>query len=115
MATELQINPSTTNQTTVVLKFVGSLDATNLDMVEKAVDDQLLSDSIKKLIFDFSELEYLNSKAIGLMVGLSQKVAAKDATLLLAALLSNVEDIITVVGLNQIIPVAKTVEEAEEM
>ena len=49
------------------------------------------------------------------MVGLSQKVASKDATLYLTALLSNVEDIITVVGLNQIIPVTKTVEEAMEM
>ena len=48
MATELHITPSVINQSTVVLKFVGSLDATNLDAVENVVIDKIYSGSIKK-------------------------------------------------------------------
>jgi len=116
MATELLIDVSSAdpNDPTVkVVRFTGSLDATNLEQAEAVVDEQLLPGTVKKLVFDFSALEYLNSRAVGFLVSLSQKAAAAHAVLILAGLKPNVEDIITIVGLNQIIPVVKSVEEAK--
>lgn len=115
MATELHISASANDNGIVVLRFVGSLDATNLDAADAAVDQQLATKTVKKIVLDLSDLEYLNSKAVGFLVGVSQKVAQANGTLVLASLRPNVEDIITVVGLNQIIPVAHTVEEAKAM
>lgn len=115
MATELTISVTSNEGGCAVLRFVGSLDATNLDRADAAVDELLVTGSVRKIVLDLSDLEYLNSKAVGFLVGVSQKVAQANATLVLAALRSNVEDIITVVGLNQIIPVVRTVEEAKSM
>ncbi len=115
MATELTLSAAHLDSQTSVVTFVGSLDATNIDRAEAIVDEQMLGGTVKRVILDFSALEYLNSRAVGFLVSLSQKVAASNAMLILAALRPNVDDIITVVGLNQIIPVAPTVEEAKTM
>ena len=116
MATELLLSTSTDPQLPGVriVHFTGSLDATNLDLAEAKVDEMLLPEgTVTKIVFDFTNLDYLNSRAVGFLVSLSQKVAAAKAVLVLAGLKPNVEDIVTIVGLNQIIPVVKSVEDAK--
>ena len=111
MATELHLTPQHRTPSTITVKFVGSLDATNLEDAEKLILEQAIPGTTKAMVFDFAELDYLNSKAVGFLVNLSQKLAASNITLVLSALKPNVEDIITIVGLDQIIPVTKTVDD----
>lgn len=97
-----------------LVKFAGQLDESNVD--EKA---KLLYQVIEEggenlvLIFEFSDLEYMNSKSIGYLTDWYGKLSAKNGKIVIAHARENIVDILQVVGLTQLITCYATVEEAK--
>lgn len=97
-----------------LVKFAGQLDESNVD--EKA---KLLYQVIEEggenlvLIFEFSDLEYMNSKSIGYLTDWYGKLSAKNGKIVIAHARENIVDILQVVGLTQLITCYPTVEEAK--
>jgi anti-sigma B factor antagonist len=86
----------------VLLKISGriSLGRDCLD-VEWAVDD-LIRDQRKKVVFDLSGLEYLDSTGIGVLVMCSGKMSATGGQLRLASLQPRIAELMRVTRLDQI-------------
>src|SRR3989338_3155143 len=100
-----------------VLKIVhvsGQLDESNVDDQSKNIY-QLIEANPKNLflIFDFSQLEYLNSKAIGYLTDWYGKISAEGGKISIAMAKDNITDILSVVGLTQLIPCYLTLDEAK--
>lgn len=97
-----------------IVKVAGQLDESNVDEQSKVVY-QLIEQNPKHLhlIFDFSELEYLNSKAIGYLTDWYGRVSAEAGKITIAMAKNNIVDILQVVGLTQLIPCHKTLDEAK--
>ncbi|MGE3278269.1 MAG: STAS domain-containing protein [Candidatus Altimarinota bacterium] len=98
---------------TQLVKFVGQLDETNIeDQAQKIY--QIMEGDVKNLVFDFSELSYLNSKSIGYIADWQQKISQKGGKLVIVGAKENIFDILDVVGLANIIPIVDTEEDAKK-
>jgi len=97
-----------------IVKVSGQLDESNVDEQAKTLY-QLIETNPKNLylIFDFSELEYLNSKAIGYLTDWYGKVSGDGGKIAIAMARDNIVDILQVVGLTQLIPCHATLDEAK--
>lgn len=97
-----------------IIKISGQLDESNVDDQSKTIYDVLTANPQNLyLIFDFSELEYLNSKAIGYLTDWYGKVSATSGKIALAEGKDNIVDILNVVGLTQLITCHSTLDEAK--
>lgn len=108
------IPTSVADKVAKMVKFQGQLDESNVD--EKA---KILYEIIEKnpknlhLIFDFEELEYMNSKSIGYLTDWYGKVSEGQGKIAIAKARSNILDILQVVGLTQLINCFPTLDEAK--
>jgi stage II sporulation protein AA (anti-sigma F factor antagonist) len=119
MATPVQITTEdlqSSQQGTVIklIHVVGQLDETNIDEQAKSIY-QLIEATPQglSLVFDFSGLEYMNSKSIGYLTDWYSKVSAGGGKLVVAAAPANILDILQVVGLTQLVQAFATLDEAK--
>lgn len=97
-----------------LIKFSGQLDESNVDENAKKIYKLIdVIDTKPLFIFDFSELEYMNSKSIGYLTDWYGKISAKEGKIVIIGAKENILDILQVVGLTQLIDNYSTVEEAK--
>jgi anti-anti-sigma factor len=107
--------PATTQgQVAKTIKFQGQLDESNVDEKAKLLY-QVLEQNPQHLflLFDFEELEYMNSKSIGYLTDWYGKVSEGGGRIVVAKTRSNILDILQVVGLTQLINCYPTLDEAK--
>ncbi len=103
-------------KTIKVVTLAGQLDESNVDESVKTVYDAIATAAQgMSFIIDFENLVYLNSKAVGYITDWYGKITAKQGKMVLTKLPANINDILTVVGLTRIVPVAQTMEEAKSL
>lgn len=97
-----------------LVKFQGQLDESNVDEKAKIIYD-LVEQNPQNLylLFDFEELEYMNSKSIGYLTDWYGKVTEGGGKIVVAKTRSNILDILQVVGLTQLINCYATLDEAK--
>lgn len=98
-----------------IVKFEGQLDETNVDTEAQKIY-QIFNESADKkmiLIFDLSNLTYLNSKSIGYITDWYNKAIETGGKIFIASAHDNVMDVLRVVGLTNIIEFHLTIEEAK--
>lgn len=107
--------PATTqNQAVKLVKFQGQLDESNVDEKSKVIYSLIeLNPKNLYLLFDFEELEYMNSKAVGYLTDWYGKIAEAQGKIVIAKAKSNILDILQVVGLTQLISTYPTLDEAK--
>ena len=108
------VESTTPGMVVKIAKFVGQLDESNVD--EKAQQIyQLIEQNPTNLnlIFDFEDLEYMNSKSIGYLTDWYGKVYENGGKIVLAKTRPNILDILQVVGLTQLIKTFATIDEAK--
>lgn len=99
-----------------LITLEGQLDESNVDAFAPKVYEiieQLPENS--SLIIDLEKLSYLNSKSIGYISDFYTQLLNKNSKLLLAKPASNIRDIFNVVGLDQVISITQTLEEAKNL
>lgn len=105
---------STPDVAAKLVKFQGQLDESNVDEKAKIIYDLLEKNPQNLyLLFDFEELEYMNSKSIGYLTDWYGKVTEGGGKIAIAKTRSNILDILQVVGLTQLINCYATLDEAK--
>lgn len=94
--------------------FAGQLDESNIDEKSQTIY-QLITQFPKglNLIFDFEKLEYMNSKSIGYLTDWYGKVTEGGGHLVIIKAKPNIVDILSVIGLTQLIPMFGSLDEAK--
>jgi len=101
-------------KTVKLVRIVGQLDESNVDEQAKSIYQVIESvPSGLSLIFDFTGLEYMNSKSIGYLTDWYSKVSASGGKVVIAAARDNILDILQVVGLTQLVNAYATLDEAK--
>ena len=101
-------------KTVKLIRIVGQLDESNVDEQAKSIYQVI--ESIPQglsLVFDFSGLEYMNSKSIGYLTDWYSKVSANGGKVVIASARDNILDILQVVGLTQLVNAYATLDEAK--
>ena len=99
-----------------IVKIVGQLDESNVD--DKSQEIYKLIESIQpgqklNVAFDFSGLEYMNSKSIGYLTDWYSKITGSGGKICISGAKDNITDILQVVGITQIITCYASLEEAK--
>jgi len=108
---DLQITEIETVPTARVLRFVGDLDATN---VEKALNHvtELFEAGYTKLIADFKQLRYVNSTGLGILLHISRAAREKKGCFKIANINENVYEIIEIIGATSLLEIYDDLDRA---
>ena len=90
----------------------GELDEVSIEALKEEIDKHLANGTVARLIFDCTNLDFINSKGIGYLVSVHTHLAKDGHMMIIAAANEPVMDVISLVGLTTIIPYFATVEEA---
>ncbi len=97
---------------TLIAKIEGELDHhTSID-VREIIDEEISKSRITNLIFDFTDLKFMDSSGIGVVIGRYKKIEKLNGKLCLTTLNPHIKRIVTISGLHKIIPVYNNVQEA---
>lgn len=108
---ELQISDLDNVPHGKLIKFMGDLDATN---VESTLDQvtKLIKDGYVKIVADFRNLRYVNSTGLGILLHFSKTAKEKSGCFKIANVNDNVYEIIEIIGANTLLDIYDNVEEA---
>lgn len=84
----------------LTLQVKGELNVANSKELEEVISNS--SKGIKKLVFDFSELEYISSAGLRVLL-IAQKIMIKQGEMIVCGCNENVMDIFTITGFKDIL------------
>ena len=88
----------------------GRLDAATAPIAEEEIKKMLAGEE-NRLLFDLSDLEYLSSGGLRVILSAAKEIGRRDGKVVLAALKPYVYEIFEVSGFTTMIPLKDTVEE----
>jgi anti-sigma B factor antagonist/stage II sporulation protein AA (anti-sigma F factor antagonist) len=93
-----------------IIEIEGRMDASNAAIAEAEIN-KALEDDQKRLLFDLSELEYLSSGGLRVILGAAKEMRRREGKVALAALAEYVYEIFEISGFTAMIPIKDTIEE----
>jgi len=94
-----------------LVRFIGDLDATNVETVLEKVF-ALLCDGYVNIIADFGKLRYVNSTGLGILLHFSKSAQEKGGSFKIANVNENVYEIIEIIGAMSLLQIYDNLEEA---
>ena len=95
----------------IILRVKGKLDATLSPNIEKKAVD-LISKEHTKLLLDLTDVSYVNSAGLRMLLSIKKQTKAAHGKFILCALKNEVMEIIKICGFDHVLEIAKTEEEA---
>lgn len=97
-----------------VITLSGQLDESNIDNFAPKIYEFINAGGEgTNYILDIENISYMNSKSIGYISDWYSKIISKGGKLIIAKPAANIRDILNVVGLDKVIPLSQTLEEAK--
>lgn len=109
-----EITPPQPNMTARLVRFIGQLDESNIDLNSKVIYD-VIAQHPKDfyLLLDFSKLEYMNSKSIGYLTDWYGKITEGGGKIVIAGAPQNVHEILLAVGVTELVKCYDNLDEAK--
>jgi anti-anti-sigma factor len=98
----MQISTRTSNDIHIV-GIAGSLDSTTSPEAQKSLDSVLTS--AKKVVLDFSQLDYISSAGLRILLGAAKQLRGKGGTLGMFGLNQSVREVFEISGFSSILSV----------
>lgn len=105
----MQISTRTSNDIHIVA-IAGSLDSTTAPEAQKAIDAVLIG--ARKVALDFSELDYISSAGLRVLLGAAKHLRASGVTLRMFGLNQSVREVFEISGFSTILAVYPSEAEA---
>jgi anti-anti-sigma factor len=95
----------------LILRLDGRLDAATTSILDRKIQT-LIDEGHIRIALDFSDLEYLSSAGMRVLLSESRKLHAKKGAFLLFSLSSEIEDVLKMAGFDRILLIFPTEKEA---
>ncbi|MCA9024042.1 MAG: STAS domain-containing protein [Planctomycetaceae bacterium] len=97
-----------------VAKFVDKkiLDETNIQIIGNQLFGLVEDDGRKKIILDFSNVEYLSSAALGKLITMDKKVKTAGGKLRLCSIRPDIYEVFAITKLNQVFDIKDDQDQA---
>jgi anti-sigma B factor antagonist len=93
----------------LIIKIDGRLDAATSPSADETIKKTMIEDS-NKLLFDLSDLEYLSSGGLRVILSAAKEIRRRKGKVALCCLNHYVDEIFEVSGFKSMIPIKDTVE-----
>ncbi|SHH25369.1 anti-sigma F factor antagonist [Tepidibacter thalassicus] len=97
----------------LIVKLHGELDHHIAEDVREEIDIAIEQNSIKNVIFDFKDINFMDSSGVGVVIGRYRKVSKTGGKVVAINLNKHVKRIFDLSGMNKIIGVYNNYEEAK--
>jgi anti-sigma B factor antagonist len=97
-----------------VIGIDGDLDASSCINLDKSISEAV-SNGEKKIIIDCSRLNYISSAGLGVFMSYLQDFENNNISLVLFSLSDKVKNVFQILGLDQLIKIVNTKEEAKSL
>lgn len=94
-----------------VLRIKGKLDSNVAPSLEKRMCERL-QEGISKFLLDLSDVSYVNSAGLRMLLSVKKQIRAMEGTLVVCAPRSEVLEVMKICGFDHVLEIAKTEEEA---
>ena len=98
----------TMRQNCLIVSVTGDIDQHNASSVREQIDLKISHENVRKVIFDFSNLDFMDSSGLGLIMGRLAKTKEIGASLVLRNPSARVTRMIKMAGLDRVIQTTKT-------
>lgn len=88
-----------------VVTFDGDLDKLGLESIRQQIDDLAENLETKYLVYDFANLNFINSEGIGYLITVHYRLVKKDRLLAVISASDHVKDVLQVIGINEMMGV----------
>lgn len=95
----------------VVLRLEGRVDATSSPLLERKIAS-VIELGVKKILMDFSKVDYLSSAGLRLMLSGTKKLKTQEGRLVFSGINDEVMEIIKMAGFEKILDLFSTEREA---
>ncbi len=95
-----------------IVSCSGDIDESNYRILEECFEELFNDSKLKFVVFDLENLDYMNSKVIGVFVGWHSKFVESGKIFVFSQTKDHIFDIINLVGLTGVIECFDTNEEA---
>jgi anti-sigma B factor antagonist len=102
-----------TEQDVTIIAFAGNLDSNTSPVAQQAIDG-ILTGGAKKMVVDFSALDYISSAGLRVLLGAAKKLNGSGGALRLFGLNETVREVFEISGFSKILTVRATEAEARE-
>ncbi|MBD3390696.1 MAG: anti-sigma factor antagonist [Chitinivibrionales bacterium] len=110
---ELQYEDVQGKSNAKMVRFIGDLDATNVEtVIEKTFN--LLNEGFVNIVADFEKLRYVNSTGLGILLHFSKSAKEKGGSFKIANVNENVYEIIEIIGATSLLEIYDELDEAVE-
>lgn len=104
------LNTATANGT-IILQPDGRIDGSNAYEFQSSIDDAV-EDDYNAVILDLSDLSYISSAGLRVILLLAKNLRSRNAQLVLCSIADTVRDVFEISGFGKIIPTYDSQEEA---
>ncbi len=108
---DLQISDVDNIQDAKIIRFIGDLDATNVELALKQVTE-LFEQGFTRIIADFKLLRYVNSTGLGILLHISRAAKEKNGCFKIANINENVYEIIEIIGATSLLEIYDDIDKA---
>lgn len=100
------------DQKNLIIEFMATeLDHHIANEVRDEIDDILISKSVKNIIFNFKNINFMDSSGIGVIIGRYKKISSEGGRVTVVNANDRIKKIFNLSGMNKIIGVYDTYEE----
>jgi stage II sporulation protein AA (anti-sigma F factor antagonist) len=96
----------------LVVYMMGELDHHSAEEVRSKIDDRLDRENINKLVMDFTNVTFMDSSGIGVVIGRFKKISLKKGDLCITNVNNSVKRVFDLSGMFKIIKLYDNVEQA---
>ncbi len=104
----------TEKENVLSVKVSGELDHHNAPQIREETDFKITNDNIKNVIFDFSDLSFMDSAGIGVIIGRYKLLGTLGGKLYIVSPSKTINRILELSGIMKIIKVFDTIDDAEK-
>lgn len=96
----------------LIVYMMGELDHHSAEEVRNKIDDRLDREDINKLIMDFTNVTFMDSSGIGVVIGRYKKISLKKGMVCIANVNNSVKRVFDLSGMFKIIKLYDNLEQA---
>ena len=99
---------------TLSVKVTGELDHHNASQLREETDFKIINNNIRCLIFDFTNLSFMDSSGIGVIIGRYKLLSSLKGSLYIVSPSKNINRILELSGVMKIIKIYESISEIEK-
>jgi anti-anti-sigma factor len=107
---ELQYEDIKDKSDAKLVRFIGDLDATNVEKVVEKIFS-LLNNGVVNIVADFERLRYVNSTGLGILLHFSKSAKEKGGCFKIVNVNENVYEIIEIIGATTLLEIYDELDE----